>query len=130
VPSIGGSDAALRRSTRALDGMKGNQLNRGMRRRLMYVEDKSGDIDGVAARIGWVSFSKSGHSVFYRDRELKRIKGGGISGNFFDVATSEEYWISGVKTRGSNTHWAASTKCEVDIDAAQEYQRVRASNAV
>ena len=110
--------------------MKDNQLNRGLQRRLMYVENKSGDIDGVAARIGWVGFSKSGQSVYYRGRELHKIKGGGIRGNFLDAATGDEYWVSGVKARGSNTHYAESTKCQVDDDAAQEYQRVRADNAV
>jgi hypothetical protein len=105
--------------------MKGNQLNRGKLRRLMYVENKDGTIDGVAARIGWVGFSKSGHSVFYRGRVLKRIKGGGINGNFIDAASGDEYWVSGVKARGSNTHWAESTKCKVDDDAIEEYRRLR-----
>lgn len=40
------------RRTCALNDMKTNQLNRGLRRRVMYVENKSGVIDGVAARIG------------------------------------------------------------------------------
>jgi hypothetical protein len=119
-----------RRSAQPLDGMKRNQLNQGMQRRLMYVENKNGQIDGAAARIGWVSFSKSGHSVFYRGRELNRIKGGGTRGNYIDVATSDEYWVSGVKTRGSNTHWAESTKCKIDEDASEEYTRIRGSNAV
>lgn len=110
--------------------MKDNQLNRGMQRRLMYVENKNGDIDGVAARIGWVTFSKSGQSVYYRGRELRKIKGGGVSGNFRDVGSGDEYWISGIKGRGSNTHWAESTKCQVDADAAQEYERVKAPHAV
>ena len=110
--------------------MKDNQLNRGMQRRLMYVENKSGDIDGVAARIGWVSFSKLGRSVYYRGRELRKIKGGGIRGNFMDANSGDEYWISGVKVRGSNTHWAESTKFQVDDDAAIEYQRIKAGNPV
>ena len=118
------------RSTRTLYGMKANQLNRGSRRRLMCVENKSGDIDGVAARIGWVSFSNSGKSVLYRNRELCRIKGGGIRGNYVDAATGDEYWVSGVKTRGSNTHWAESTQFQVDDDAADEYRRLKDSHAV
>lgn len=28
------------------------QLTKGLKRRVMYVENKDGDIDGVAARIG------------------------------------------------------------------------------
>ncbi len=43
-----------------------SQLTRGAARRLMYIENKDGEIDGVAARIGWVEFSKTGRTVFYR----------------------------------------------------------------
>jgi hypothetical protein len=67
------------------------QLNRGLKRRLMYVENKNGAIDGAIGRVGWVTFSKSGQTVYYRGRELAKIKGGGVRGNFFDVATNEEY---------------------------------------
>jgi len=45
--------------------MKRNQLTRGERKRIMYVENKDGDIDGVPGRIGWVTFSQSGRSVYY-----------------------------------------------------------------
>lgn len=72
----------------------------------MYVEKKDGDIDGVDARIGWVTFSKSGCSIYYRGKTLKRAKGGGVVGNHFDEEAGEEYWVSGIKKRGSNAHWA------------------------
>ena len=90
----------------------------------MYVENKDGDLDGVDARIGWVEFSKSGKSVYYRGRTLKRSGGQGISGNFYDEETGEEFWISGVKKRGSNTHWAESATIVVDDNARDEYQLI------
>lgn len=101
------------------------QLTRGMKRRLMYVENKDGDIDGANGRIGWVSFSKTGQTVYYRGRELLKAKGGGIRGNFLDVATQEEYWISGVKKRGSNAHWAERISVVIDPNAEAEYRRLR-----
>ena len=101
-----------------------NQLTRGQQRRVMYVENKSGDIDGVPGRIGWVSFSRSGLTVFYRGRTLQRLRGGGISGNHFDVETNEEYWISGIKKNGQDAHWASRIKVEVDEDAIEEYNRL------
>lgn len=91
----------------------------------MYLENKDGVIDGVPARIGWVSFSKSGKSVYYRGRELARLSGGGVRGNFYDVKTHEEYWISGEKKCGSNAHPAAPTKVEVDEDAKDEFDAQR-----
>lgn len=92
----------------------------------MYVENKDGDIDGVPARIGWVEFSKSGSTVYYRDRALRKAKGGGIRGNFFDEESGEEFWVSGIKKRGSNSHPAESVTVEVDQDAAEEYSRLKA----
>lgn len=103
------------------------QLNRGQKRRLMYVENKDGELDGAKARIGWVTFSKSGKSVYYRGRELQTSNGRGIRGNFFDVETREEYWVSGVKKRGSNAHWAEGVSITIDDDALAEYRALRSS---
>ncbi len=102
------------------------QFNRGLKRRLMYVENKDGDIDGANGRIGWVNFSKTGQTVYYRGRELAKAKGGGIRGNFFEPATGDEYWVSGVKTRGSNAHWAERISVVIDPDAQDAYQALRA----
>ena len=103
-----------------------NQLTRGLKRRVMYVENKDGTIDGVKGRIGWVTFSKTGRTVYYRGRELLRATGGGIRGNHIDIATREEYWVSGIKKRGSNAHWAERADIEIDADALAEYRAVKA----
>ena len=105
--------------------MKANQLTRGHEQRVMYVENKDGLIDGSPARIGWVRFSKSGRAVYYLGRTLKAIGGRGVRGNFMDEETREEYWISGVKKRGSNVHSLESASVVIDDDAAVEYQRLR-----
>lgn len=102
---------------------KRTQLTRGLKRRLMYVENKSGDIDGVAARVGWVTFSKTGQSVYYRGRTLQ--KANGIAGNFRDIGSGEEYWISGIKKRGSNVHWAEHVPVLIDDDAREEYHKLK-----
>ena len=104
-----------------------SQLQQGQSRRVMYIENKEGDIDGYSARIGWVTFSRSGRSIYYRDRELKRIKGGGVSGNYYCDATGEEYWVSGVKRRGSNAHWAEKVSLHIDEDAVAEYESIRSN---
>ena len=105
-----------------------SQLTKGLARRVMYLENKDGHIGGVAARIGWVSLSKTGKTIYYRDRVLQKAKGGGVRGNFFDVESGEEFWISGVKQRGSNMHPAESgVTVEVDADAVDEYRSIRQS---
>lgn len=103
-----------------------NQLTRGQERHVMYIENKDGDIDGVAAPIGWVSFSKSGKSVFYRGHELHRVARRGVRGNYIDGDTGEIFWVSGVKKRGSNVHWAEPASVAIDGDALEEYSAIRA----
>ena len=103
------------------------QLNQGLKQRLMYVENKHGTIDGADARIGFVSFSKTGTTVYYRGLELRKIKGRGVSGNFLDVASGDEFWVSGVKKRGSNVHPCESGSVIVDDDALAEYRSQRAA---
>jgi len=109
--------------------MRNNQLTRGQIKRLMYVENKNGSIDGAHGRIGWVTFSKTGLTVYYRGRTLRRLRGGGVSGNHVDVATGDEYWISGVKKTGSNAHWAESIKVRIDADARDAYKQFRSATA-
>ena len=106
-----------------------NQLTRGLSRRLMYVENKQGEIDGARARIGWVTFSKSGKSVRYRGRSLARSGGQGVLGNYFDEVSGEEFWVSGVKRSGSNAQPGTGVSVIVDDDAAEAYVALRTSGA-
>lgn len=90
----------------------------------MFVELKTGYSGNVPAWIGRVSFSKTGQTVYYRGKALRRIPGGGISANHRDVETGEQYWVSGVKRNGEDRHWAGSGRVEVDEDAREEYERL------
>ena len=106
--------------------MKANQLTRGSKTRLMYVESKSGLIDGASARIGWVTFSKSGRSVYYRGLSLVRANSGGLSGNFIDAESGDVYWVSGVKQSGSNTHPSERRiRVVVDEEAMEAFNLLR-----
>jgi hypothetical protein len=90
-----------------------------MKDRIMYVELKSGFSDDGPAWIGKVKFSKSGQTVYFNDKGFKRISG--ISGNFMDIETGEEYWISGVKKNGEDRHWAGTGKIQIDRKVIDEY---------
>ena len=91
----------------------------------MYIENKNGLIDGARARIGWVRFSKTGRTVYYKDRVLKAIGARGIRGNFVSEDSREEFWVSGIKKRGSNAHPAEAVVAVIDDDAKEEYERLR-----
>jgi hypothetical protein len=84
----------------------------------MYIEYKGGGITGPA-RIGRVTFSKSGKSLYYQGRRFQTLAGQGFKANYFDVATGEEYWISGCKKDGADRLYSGVT--EIDEDVAEEY---------
>jgi len=90
----------------------------------MYVELKTGHADDGPAWIGRVRFSKTGRTVYYRGRELRRCNG--VMGNHVDVATGEEYWISGPRRdRRDRNH--SNVAVHID-DAAEEYQALLAGS--
>ena len=93
-----------------------------MKDRIMYIELKTGYAHNGPAWIGRVKFSKTGKTIYYKDKALQR--GHGVNGNYFDVETGEEYWISGVKKDRQDRHWAGSGAVEIDEDAREEYLRI------
>jgi hypothetical protein len=91
-----------------------------MKTRIMYIEYKGDGISGPA-RIGRVRFSKSGKSLYYQGRRFQTLAGRGFKANYFDVATGEEYWISGCRKDGTDRLYAGAV--EIDEDTAEEYWR-------
>lgn len=94
---------------------------RTLKTRVMYIELKTGYADNGPARIGRVTFSRSGRCVYYRGKRFQRIKGDGISGNYIEIESGDEYWISGVKKNRQDRHWAGSGPVAIDEDAREEY---------
>lgn len=87
----------------------------------MYIEDKSQGLNGPA-RIGRVTFSKSGRSVTYDGRTFQKIAGGGFKANYFDVETGDHFWISGPRKDGADRLCPeSSAPVVVDDDVADEY---------
>ena len=87
----------------------------------MYMELKSGHRDNGPARIGRVTFSKTSRTIYYKGKAFQSLNGSGFSANYLDIATGEEYWISGFKKSGEDRHWAGSGKVEIDEDVREEY---------
>ncbi|MDO1451683.1 hypothetical protein Q0590_35750 [Rhodocytophaga aerolata] len=88
-----------------------------MKARIMYIENK----ETGEARIGRVSFSRTYNRVYYKNKILQRAGSQKIRGNFYDVETKEEYWVSGCKKRGGDNHWAERVPIQIDEDVAEEY---------
>ncbi len=77
--------------------------------RVMYIEQKTDGArslhDRGPAEIGEVTFSKTGRTIYYKGKSFRRERAGAYA-NFRCVEDGNSYWISGVKKRGTNRHWA------------------------
>jgi hypothetical protein len=87
---------------------------------LRYVELKTGHHDDGPAWIGRVNLSRSRHTIYFNGKAFKRA-GAGSLGNYFDIETGDMYWISGVKHRGGDRHWAGTGKITIEAAAVAEY---------
>lgn len=91
--------------------------------RIMYIECKSEGLNGPA-RIGRVTFSKTGLSINYGGRTFHRLKGGGFKSNYFDIDPGEHFWISGPRKDGEDRLYPESSRpVVIDADVAEEYWR-------
>jgi hypothetical protein len=88
----------------------------------MYIENKSGGLAGGDARIGRMKFSKTGSTIYYQGKSFRSLKGG-YKANYFDVATGEEYWISGPKRNGKDRLYGERVPIQIDEDVRDEYWR-------
>jgi len=57
-----------------------------MKSRIMYIEDKSEALSGPA-RIGRVTFSKTGSTLYYGGKSFQSLHGAGFKANYHDVET-------------------------------------------
>jgi hypothetical protein len=94
--------------------------SRPSKSRIMYIERKAGELTGEA-RIGRVTLSKSGKSIYYRGKRFETQSGRGYKSNYFEVETGEEYWISGPRRDGQDRLYAERRPIEIDEDAREEY---------
>jgi hypothetical protein len=94
------------------NGLKG-------RSRILYIERKSTLACGLA-RIGRVTFSKTGSTLYYLDCAFQSLKGG-YKANYFEIETGESYWISGPKKNGQDRLYGERVGVEIDEDVREEY---------
>jgi riboflavin synthase alpha subunit len=90
-----------------------------MNENIKYIELKSGFSDNGPAWIGKIKYSKSKRVIYFYNKGF--IKVNGISGNYIDMETNEEYWISGIKKNEKNRHWAGNGKIIIDKNIVNEY---------
>jgi hypothetical protein len=89
-----------------------------MKSRIMYIECKGEGISGPA-RIGRVTFSQTGKSIYYQGRLFETLKGRGFKSNYFESESAKYYWISGCKKKGGDRLYAGTI--HIDEDVREEY---------
>jgi hypothetical protein len=101
----------------------------------MYIECKGGGFTerwGIAnvsmlgglhgsARIGRVTFSRTGATLHYHGKSFQSLKGFGFKANYFDVESGEQYWISGPRRDGTDRLYKSDWPVEIDEDVREEY---------
>ena len=97
---------------------------RKMRIEIKYIELKSGFSGNGPAWIGLVSFSKSGKTIYFDGKAFQRMGSARIQGNFMDIESGNEYWISGVKKDMSDRHKFGGGKILVEKRILSEYLQI------
>lgn len=92
---------------------------------LKYIELKTGHADNGPAWVARVRASKSGRTIYFNGKALKRAHL--PSANHYDIVNREAYWVSGVKKDGLDRHWAGSGKVAIEAGVVEEYLRVTGS---
>jgi hypothetical protein len=87
---------------------------------IMYVERKTGAQAGEA-RIGRVTSSKTGRTLYYLGRSFRSLSGSGSKANYYCAETGEHYWISGCKRDGSDRLYGERVPVCIDDDVREEY---------
>src|ERR1043166_5736679 len=91
-----------------------------MKTRIMYIEDKSKGLSGPA-RIGRVTMTKLGKTIYYRGRTFRTLRGRGFKSNYYDVESGDELWISGPRRDGADRLYGERVPVEIDEDVRTEY---------
>ncbi|WP_316786901.1 hypothetical protein [Pedobacter frigiditerrae] len=90
-----------------------------MKTRIMYIKHKE-DLTGNA-KIGRVTFSKTGKSIHYDVKTFQTLNGSGFKENYFDIETGDYYWISGCKKDGGDRLYGERLPIYIDEDVREEY---------
>jgi hypothetical protein len=87
----------------------------------MYIESKAEGLNGPA-RIGRVTFNKTGLTLCYKGQSFQSLKGRGFKANHRENETGAQYWISGPRRDGLDRLYGESAPVvEIDDDVREEY---------
>ena len=92
-----------------------------MKNEIRYIEKYTGSNHNGEAWIAHVRLSKTGKTIYFNGKAFKKFE----RGMYYDIENSDEYWITGIKKRGSNRHWAGSGKIMIEENALKEFMEIK-----
>lgn len=92
-----------------------------MKTALKYIELKTGFGHTGPAWIGLVSFSKSNKTLYFNGKAFQSLEGNGIYGNYYDIESGDEYWVSGVKKNQRDRPIYGGGMIQVDRSIVEQY---------
>jgi len=95
---------------------------------IKYIELKSGFSDNGPAWIGKIKYSKTRTTIYFNNKAF--LKANVARGNYIDIETGDEYWISNVKKNDTNRHWAGNGKIIIDKNIVNEYLKITGKEAL
>jgi hypothetical protein len=101
-----------------------------MENELKYIELKEGFSHDGPAWIGLVSYSKSGRTIYFNGKAFQSIGSSRSRGNYYDIESGEEYWISGVKKDMTDRHQFGTGKINVDTRIVDNYLRLTGQSSL
>lgn len=100
------------------------------RKRLMYIELKTGYEGDGPAWISKITYTKSEKGFHFHGRLLQeaspdqRREHGWTEGNYFDFTSGKAYWASGAKADQSDRLIPGAGKLTVDEDVREDYAKL------
>lgn len=92
---------------------------------LKYIELKSPNAEGARAWIARVRASKSGSTLYFDGKALKRAHL--PSANHVDEVTGQGYWVASIRADESGRRWAGPGTIAIEAGAVAEYLRITGS---
>ena len=91
-----------------------------MQSRIMYIESKAGGLTGPA-RIGRVTLSKTGATIYYKGQSFQTVKGTSFKAHYRDAITGDDYWITTPRQDGADRVHKSNLPVDIDEDVREEY---------
>lgn len=95
------------------------------KKRLLFIEQRPEKGELAPAWIGRGALSKSGRTVYFNGKALKRLEGRAVDASHRCLETGEQYWIANVTKDGSDRQWVNSEPVMVDAGVLEEYLAFR-----